>query len=264
MTEQTPPSQLKPMGFGLSLLYFGIPALTFVLGFWMLMPALIQAGWLPFYAYLVGIGLPLVLMFVAALIYLGLEGIPLTFANLKTRYRLKPLDRAQWLWIMGIIVICGVVGTGVMSQVSALMIQNDIIPIPDSLPDFLRPLSADALRAYDEAVGGFTNNWWPFIALFGVLFFNIFGEELWWRGVVLPRQELAFGRWVWVIHGVMWAFFHVFKWWDVLTLLPITLGLSYLAYRYKNTTPGIIIHYFVNGISLIPLALGALGLLSQM
>lgn len=262
MSQLTHSTSLKPMGFGLSLLYFGIPALSFVLGFWGLMPALINMGWLPYYAYLMSIGLPLVLMFVAALVYLPVEGILLTWTNLKARYRLAPLDRTQWLWIVGVIIVCGIIGTGIMSQVSGLLIQNGLIPILDSLPDFLRPLSADALRAYDEAVGGFTNNWWPFIAMFVVLFFNIIGEELWWRGVVLPRQELAFGRWVWVVHGVMWAFFHVFKWWDIVTLLPITLGLTYLAYRYKNTTPGIVIHYAVNGISLIPLALGALGLLS--
>ena len=262
MTKEPQPSQLKPMGFGFSLLYFGIPALIFVLGFWVLMPTLIKAGWLPYYAYIAGIGIPLILMFAAAIMYLQFEGIPLSWSNLKSRYRIEHLDRAQWFWIVGIILVCGVVGTGVMSQVSGYLIKNGLIPIPDSLPEFLRPLSSDSLQAYDAAVGGIANNWWPFIALFGVLFFNIIGEELWWRGVVLPRQEMAFGRWTWVIHGLMWDFFHVFKWWDLLNLLPITLGLSYLAYRYKNTTLGILIHYIVNGIGLIPLALGALGLLS--
>jgi len=28
-----------------------------------------------------------------------------------------------------------------------------------------------------------------------VLFFNIVGEELWWRGYILPRQELTFQVW---------------------------------------------------------------------
>lgn len=262
MTKEPQPSQLKSMGFGLSLLYFGIPALLFMFGFWVLMPALIKAGWLPYYAYLAGIGLPLVLMFSAAIIHLQFEGITISWVNLKLRYRIKPLDRTQWFWIAGITVICGIVGTGVMSQVSGYLIKNGFIPIPDSLPAFLRPLSSDTLQALDAAVGGLKNNWWPFIALFVVLFFNIIGEELWWRGVVLPRQEIAFGRWAWAIHGVMWNFFHVFKWWELLNLLPITLGLSFLAYRYKNTTPGIVIHYIVNGIGLIPLALGALGLFS--
>ena len=33
---------------------------------------------------------------------------------------------------------------------------------------------------------------WELVFLFLlVLFFNVVGEELWWRGVILPRQELA-------------------------------------------------------------------------
>jgi hypothetical protein len=41
---------------------------------------------------------------------------------------------------------------------------------------------------------------------------------------VLPRPELAFGKWPWVLHGVLRAFFHIFRWWDALNLLPITLN----------------------------------------
>ena len=36
--------------------------------------------------------------------------------------------------------------------------------------------------------------WWVlFYYATVILLFNIGGEELWWRGYVLPRQELAFG-----------------------------------------------------------------------
>jgi len=83
MTKDPQQSHLKPMGFGLSLLYFGIPALIFVLGFWVLMPALIRAGWLSYYAYIAGIGLPLVLMFIAAILYLQVEGISLSWPHLQ-------------------------------------------------------------------------------------------------------------------------------------------------------------------------------------
>ncbi len=38
------------------------------------------------------------------------------------------------------------------------------------------------------------SNWLPFFAMTITLVFNILGEEFWWRGVVLPRQELAFGN----------------------------------------------------------------------
>lgn len=51
--------------------------------------------------------------------------------------------------------------------------------------------------------------WW-ILAYYAVLMFvcDIGVEELWWRGYVLPRQELAFGRSAWVIHGICWSLFH--------------------------------------------------------
>jgi Type II CAAX prenyl endopeptidase Rce1-like len=36
---------------------------------------------------------------------------------------------------------------------------------------------------------------------------NILGEEFLWRGVVLPRQEVAFGRRAWVVNGILWLLF---------------------------------------------------------
>ena len=42
---------MKPIGFGASLLYFGIPALTMAAGFYLLMPFLIKRGMLSYYAY---------------------------------------------------------------------------------------------------------------------------------------------------------------------------------------------------------------------
>lgn len=64
----------------------------------------------------------------------------------------------------------------------------------------------------------------------------------WWRGYVLPRQELAFGQHTWIVHGLLWIGFHAFKWWDLISLLPLCLGLSYLVSRLKNNTPGLVMH----------------------
>lgn len=78
---------------------------------------------------------------------------------------------------------------------------------------------------------------------------------------MLPRQEAAFGEWAWVVHGTLWALFHVIKWWDLLNLLPICLALSIVCSRLRNTTPGIVYHAVTNGIGLIPLALATLGVI---
>ncbi len=53
--------------------------------------------------------------------------------------------------------------------------------------------------------------WWiPVYYAVVMIVCNIGGEELWWRGYVLPRQELAFGRAAWVVHGICWSAFHLF------------------------------------------------------
>jgi membrane protease YdiL (CAAX protease family) len=93
-----------------------------------------------------------------------------------------------------------------------------------------------------------------------LLLVNVIGEEFWWRGLIFPRQELAFGRWVWVIHGVFWALFHSYKYWDLLNQLPLALGLSCAVFFLRKNTPGMAIHFVTNGVGLIPIILGFLGL----
>jgi membrane protease YdiL (CAAX protease family) len=116
------------------------------------------------------------------------------------------------------------------------------MPVAQSLPAFIDPLNTASGDLYEQAAGGLQGNWWFLITSLAVLFFNILGEEAWWRGYILPRQELAFGKWTWLIHGLFWTAFHAFKWWDLISLLPLCLGLSYVVCRFKNNTPGLIMH----------------------
>jgi len=92
--------------------------------------------------------------------------------------------------------------------------------------------------------------WWILI-YYAVLIFvcNIGGEELWWRGYVLPRQELAFGRSAWIIHGICWSVFHLFMQptlWDTTRMAITGLALSFVAQRTRSTWPGIVGHSFGN------------------
>jgi membrane protease YdiL (CAAX protease family) len=77
-------------------------------------------------------------------------------------------------------------------------------------------------------------------------FFNIVGEELWWRGLILPRQELSFGRYTWLVHGLLWAAFHAFKWWDVIGLIPVCLLIAGAGQRLKTNWTGLIGHALFN------------------
>jgi hypothetical protein len=103
--------------------------------------------------------------------------------------------------------------------------------------------------------------WWLVIFYLIVLCFNIFGEEFWWRGYLLPRQERTHGKWTWLVHGILWNLFHVFWKWNLIALIPQTLSLAYVAFKRKNTTPGIIVHWFNNGLGLGIIGGGTGGLL---
>jgi hypothetical protein len=74
-----PPHNLKPLRFLPSVLYFGLPALFFVAGFWSLMPWLIQRDMLPYYAYLLGLSIPLALLLLVAWLWLKVEGCAITW-----------------------------------------------------------------------------------------------------------------------------------------------------------------------------------------
>jgi len=119
------------------------------------------------------------------------------------------------------------------------------------------------VAALNQMAGGTLRGNWEVAALYFVmLFFNIVGEELWWRGYILPRQELSHGKWTWLLHGGLWTLFHAFKYWDMLGLLPVCLIISFAAQRMKNNWPVFIAHYMFNGLGIVVVLAGVLGILA--
>jgi membrane protease YdiL (CAAX protease family) len=246
---------------------FGIPALLLILGVHVVMRWFNATfGTAPFYGYFVGVTAPLAGLLAAAVWGARREGAD-SWPALKTRLRLRPMDRSAWLWTL-LTVVGTFLLTGALTPLNGILLKSGLIPVPAWLPAFLAPLTAQAeggaggaFAVYDAAFGGLEGKWHILFLYLLLFFFNIAGEELWWRGYLLPRQEATLGRRAWLIHGLLWWGFHAFKWWDLLPLLPATLLISYVAQRTQNTTPGLISHGVINGIAMVPMVLGILGLL---
>src|SRR5262249_51544015 len=85
--------------------------------------------------------------------------------------------------------------------------------------------------------------WW-FFALFVIYaaFNTILGEELLFRGVLLPRMEGVFGRWSWVANGVLFGLYHVHQPWGIPNSVLTGLLYAFPAYRYRSTWMSIILH----------------------
>jgi len=143
------------------------------------------------------------------------------------RLRLKAVGGRDIVWAIG--------GLFTISLGSAL-----ILALARHLDPSFRP-SPEFLR---QSPGWHA---WVFVAWIPLFISNIVGEELCWRGYVLPRQQAALGRKAWLLNGIMWCLFHwSFGWPVMLLLLPIALLLPWIVQRRGNTWVGMIIHAVLN------------------
>jgi len=156
--------------------------------------------------------------------------LPLSRATLRTRLRFQRMDSAAWKWTIPFLVLYLVLG----------LLLNMLGQFVYEIVDFLPP----------DADIPLTNI--PYLLVVFVM--NILSEELLWRGYILPRQELMHGRFAWIVNGILWSLFHIFKWWAVPLLLLKQWMLRFVAQRAKNTTPAFLIHLTSNGLG-IPLSI---------
>jgi membrane protease YdiL (CAAX protease family) len=249
----------RPMPLWLSLLFFGIPAAIGIAGFYVLLPALHRAGVALLWNYSISFAGMFPLLLGAALVAYRLEGHTLSWQDLKRRFRVAPLTKVKWLWTAGLLVVY-VGGQLLLTPTARWLVSVLPLPLPEGLPHVLDP------RVMRTSIPGellgvpLRGNWSMALWHLVMLILNIVSEELWWRGYVLPRQELAHGRWTWLVHGILWTLFHAPMWWNLLALLPSTLSLSFVASRTENTTPGIIVHLIMNGLGFLVTLLGILGI----
>lgn len=248
---------MKPMGLALSLLYFGIPAVVLAAGFYLLMPFLIKRGMLPYYAYSLGLGLPLLAMLIAAMVAYRLEGNPLEWSALMARFNYRPLSMRDLLIVAGIFAVEMALYL-VMTRFTGWLIGQGLLPLPADLPAFVNPQTVWTQETINAATGGLRGNWPLFFFSVLLLVINVVGEEFWWRGLVLPRQQLAFAGWTLLVHALLWTLFHGFKYWDLLNLLPLSLGLTFAVLYLNNSSAGLVMHFISNGVGLLPILLGVL------
>jgi membrane protease YdiL (CAAX protease family) len=96
----------------------------------------------------------------------------------------------------------------------------------------------------------FQGQWWIVgLALTSLLFNYLLGEELLFRGVLLPRMAGVFGRWDWVANTVLFGLYHVHKIWAWPTMITTSFGYAWAAKRFRSLWMSVIVHgiegYFV-------------------
>jgi len=127
-----------------------------------------------------------------------------------------------------------------------------LIPVLNAIPSV--PSHDLAVFAQSDAFASFMSANWVWFAIIVALFvFNtVLGEELLFRGLLLPRMQGAFGRFDWVANGVLFAFYHLHLPWVIPeTLLIDTFAMAYPSRRYRSALIGIIVHSIPQSVLLV-------------
>jgi len=88
------------------------------------------------------------------------------------------------------------------------------------------------------------------ITIVSCIFNYLLGEELFFRGILLPKMNGAFGKWDWVFNAILFATYHIHKVSEVPLFIVGSIFIAYLNKKYKSIWPAIIIHG-VEGLPLI-------------
>jgi membrane protease YdiL (CAAX protease family) len=187
-----------------------------VLG-WVVDPALAKGGH-PGMERQAVLGAGLVWQFVLVLILIRVEGGNLSWSTLSERLWLKaPRDpatdaprRRLWLWLIPVVLATAAFQMGLRGPIDRLW--------TTLLPALAQPPGWDfsAMLATPQARADIAGNW-SVLALFVVtaIFNTVLGEELLFRGILLPRMAGVFGRWDWLANGVLFGCYHLHQPWGI-------------------------------------------------
>ncbi len=183
-----------------------------------------------------GIFTPLI---ITGLLILRTEGYKFSKSTWIERLRFRKITKKDILWSLTGLISVGILSGLIMKGLELLTGKFDHSP---------------AFMSFDPLSKG---RYWLLLVWLPYWILNILGEEFLWRGVMLPRQEVAFRKHTWLIHGFGWGLFHIaFGWQLLFTLIPLIFIQSYIVQRTKNSWIGVIMHGGLNGPSFIAICFG--------
>jgi membrane protease YdiL (CAAX protease family) len=113
------------------------------------------------------------------------------------------------------------------------------------VPGPVHPASRDLGKFLGSHTGRslLAGSWGWFAALAALFVFNtVLGEELLFRGYLLPRMNSAFGRKDWLANGALFGAYHVHMPWAIPASAINGLIFAYPSTRYRSALIGIVVH----------------------
>jgi membrane protease YdiL (CAAX protease family) len=210
---------------------------------WVIMPILVPRLTVhPGLVYYPLIVLGLVWQGVLAYIILRREVKPFTWENIKDRLWLQtPSDpktgvRSKWLylWTIPFIAIVQVwYGFEIFGWMNELWVK--------AFP-FLSPPAYGMIWNLAEPAKG---QWWLLGILAVAIAFNyLLGEELIFRGILLPKMNGVFRKWDFLANGMLFSMYHLHMIWGLPSMLFVDWIHAFAAKRFKSYWMAVITHGF--------------------
>jgi uncharacterized protein len=103
--------------------------------------------------------------------------------------------------------------------------------------DFGSFLQSDAAQELFRGAWG----WFALVVVLSV-FNTVLGEELLFRGLLLPRMRGAFGRRDWLVNAILFGLYHLHIPWAIPSAVVGGLLFSYPSRRFESALMGIVVH----------------------
>ena len=183
-----------------------------------------------------GIFTPLIIL---GFLILKSEGYNISKSTWIERLRFRTITKSDLVWSLAGLVLVSLFSMTIMNGLELMIGKFDHSP---------------AFMSFQPLTKG---RYWLLLVWIPYWILNILGEEFLWRGVMLPRQEVAFRKQAWLIHGFGWGLFHIaFGWQLLITLIPLIFIQSYIVQRTKNSWVGVFMHGGLNGPSFMAICFG--------
>ncbi|MEE9572597.1 MAG: CPBP family intramembrane glutamate endopeptidase, partial [Candidatus Neomarinimicrobiota bacterium] len=127
----------------------------------------------------VGIFTPLI---ITAILILKTEGYKISKSTWIERLRFRRITKLELAWSIVGLILVGIFSVLIMKFLELKFGQFDHSP---------------PFMSFEPLTKG---RYWLLLVWAPYWILNIFGEEFLWRGVMMPRQEISFGKYTWIIH----------------------------------------------------------------
>lgn len=236
-------NKLSQHRFGTTLAYHLLPGIAILGGFLLIAPLVKQSGWpsavgLWLAALLVLVPLELGILYWQARKHNGtfsLEGIVL--------YR----EKTPWLQFAGL---------ALAALVGAILCFMTFTPLDTTLQAWFVWLpgwfffGSEDLSVYSPAIQFI--NWLGITLVTG--FLAPYVEELYFRGFLLPRMAWM-GKWAPLVEAFLFALYHFWSPWQLVTRFLAVLPLVYIVYWKRNLRIGVATHWVLNVVGSLELLL---------